>query len=187
MPAGVNVAALDRILGGWTTGSIAFNVVSTMRLDETYPIHLLLSPRKSVQELQQELQAAAHEGIVQGAQISIAPEMEARLTGQGFEITAVTPERQTVSAETNTDWQWDVTPKNAGTGVLHLTLSAILAVNDGSLPHVIQTFDRQITVQVTWGQRLSGFVSSNWQWLWAVIVVPVGGWLWSKRRPARKA
>ena len=157
-----------------------------MRLGETYPIHLLLSPRKSVQELQQELQTATHEGTVQGAQISIAPEMEARLTGQGFEITAVTPERQTVSAETNTDWQWDVTPKKEGTGELHLTLSAILTLNNGSIPHAIQTFDRQITVQVTWGQRLSGFVTSNWQWLWAVIVVPVGGWLWSKRRPARK-
>ena len=51
MPAGVDVAAVDRVLGGWTTGSIAFNVTSTMRLDETYPIHLLLSPHKSVQEL----------------------------------------------------------------------------------------------------------------------------------------
>jgi len=103
MPAGVDVAAIDRVLGGWTTGSIAFNVMSTMRLGETYPIHLLLSRRKSVQALQQELQTATHEGTVQGAQISIAPEMEARLTGQGFEITAVTPERQTVNAGANTD------------------------------------------------------------------------------------
>ena len=103
MPAGVDVAAIDRVLGGWATGSIPFNVMSTMRLGETYPIHLLLSRRKSVQALQQELQTATHEGTVQGAQISIAPEMEARLTGQGFEITAVTPERQTVSAEANTD------------------------------------------------------------------------------------
>src|SRR5579863_7437483 len=100
IPAGVDVAAVDRVLGGWTTGSIAFNVASTMRIGETYPVHLLLSPQKPVQELQQELQSANHEGIVQGAQISIAPEMEARLTGQGFEITAVTPEQQTVSAGT---------------------------------------------------------------------------------------
>jgi hypothetical protein len=90
MPAGVDAAAVDRVLGGWTTGSIAFNVTSTMRLGETYAIHLLLSPHKSVQELQQELQAVIPEGTAQGAQISVAPEMEARLTGQGFEITAVT-------------------------------------------------------------------------------------------------
>jgi len=185
MPPGVD-AALDRVLGGWTTGNIAFNVPTTMRLGQTYPIHLLLSPRKSVEELQQELLSATHEGILQGAQISIAPVMEARLTGQGFEITAVTPERQTVSPEANTDWQWDVTPKNGGTGVLHLTLSAILNVNNGSLPHAIQTFDREITVQVTWAQRLSGFVGTNWQWLGTVIVVPLGGWLWSRRRAAKK-
>ena len=187
LPPGVNVAAVDRILAGWTTGSIAFNVNTTMRLGQTYSIHLLLSPHKSVQELQQELQTTAPQGTPQGARISIGPEMEARLTGQGFGITAVTPERQSVSADANTDWQWDVTPTQEGTGVLHLTLSAILDVNHSAVPHAIQTFDRQITVQVTWGQRLSGFVGNNWLWLWAVIVVPLAGWLWRKRSAAKKS
>jgi len=72
-----------------------------------------------------------------------------------------------VSGEANTGWQRDVAPQNAGTGQHHLTLSAIVTVNKGSLPHAIRTFDREITVQVTCGQRLSGFVGTNWQWLWS--------------------
>ena len=106
--------------------------------------------------------------------------MQARLTGQGFEITAVKPETQLVSGEQETEWQWDVTPKRANTLRLHLTLSAILVVDGEPAPRTIRTFDKIIEVQVTWGQRISGFVSNNWQWLWAVVLVPVAGWLWRK-------
>jgi hypothetical protein len=143
-----------------------------------------------VQQLQAELrQRVAGQDALQGAQISIAPEMEARLTGQSFAITAVTPERQLVSDQQETDWQWDVTPNREGTQELHLTVSVILNVDNGSLPRAIQTLDRQISVQVTWGQRLSGFLSTNWQWLWAVVVAPLAAWAWHrfKKRPAKRS
>lgn len=171
--------AIDRVLQELPTGNIAFNAPDSMVLGQTYGIHLLLSPRQSVQELQAELQRrVAGQNVLEGAQISIAPDMEARLSGQDFTIGAVTPERQAVSAEQETDWQWDVTPKEAGAQELHLTLNVILTVGKSSLPRSLRTFDRRIMVQVTWGQRLSGFVTSNWQWLWTVLVVPLAAWAW---------
>jgi hypothetical protein len=30
---------------------------------------------------------------------------------------------------------------------------------------------------------VSGFIQKNWQWLWAAIVVPIAGYLWT---PAEK-
>jgi len=186
----LDLAAVDRVLQGLPTGNIAFNAPTSMILGNTYGIHLLLSARHSVQQLQAELrQRVAGQDVLQGAQISIAPEMEARLTGQSFAITAVTPERQLVSDQQETDWQWDVTPNREGTQELHLTVSVMLNVDNGSLPRAIQTLDRQISVQVTWGQRLSGFLGTNWQWLWAVVVAPLAAWAWQrfKKRPAKRS
>ena len=50
---------------------------------------------------------------------------------------------------------------------------------------LVRTFDRTIEVKVSVGQRLAGFVGNNWQWLWAVVVVPVGGLIVSRIRGRR--
>ncbi len=184
----VNLSAVDEILRQLPTGNIAFNVPDTMVMGRTYGIHLVLSPRKSIQDLQAELQqkVEGHDEL-QGATVSIAPEMEARLTGQDFKIDAVTPERQAVSNERGTDWQWDISATKQGNQELHLTLNVILTVNGASLPHSLQTFDRRITVRVTWGQRLSGFIGTNWQWLWTVLVVPLAAWIWQALKKRKRA
>ena len=111
--------------------------------------------------------------------------MEARLTGQDFEIKAVTPEILAVSGKDETRWQWDVTPAQEGTHTLHLTLSAILSINNHSTLRAVQTFDKTITIEVTVRQRLTGFVSHNWQWLWGVIGIPSFAWMWTKKRKKR--
>jgi hypothetical protein len=74
-----------------------------------------------------------------------------------------------------------VTPKAGGQQQLHLVLN----VSVEGTSRMIRSFERTIVVNVSWGQRLSGFASDNWQWLWAVIVVPIGGWLWRRRNAAR--
>jgi hypothetical protein len=187
----VDLSAVDQILQQLPTGNIAFNVPGSMVLGQTYDIHLLLSPHKSIEDLQAELtQRVEGQTELKGAAISIAPEMEARLSGQNFEVTAVTPERQWVSAERDTDWEWTVGARMQGNQELHLTLNVILTVNNTSLPRSIRSFDRRIIVRVTWGDRLSGFIGTNWQWLWTALVVPLAAFIWRavrkrKRRPGR--
>jgi len=182
----LNLSDIDHLLQRLATGNVAFNTPKTMTLEETYGLYLLLSPTKSIQELEQEIQQRiAGNQALEGATIKIAPQMEARLTGQDFEIKAVTPEVLAVSGKQETRWQWDVTPTKQGIRTLHLTLSAMLSINNSSTLRAIQTFDKTIEVQITVKQRVAGFVAQNWQWLWAVIVVPVGAWLW-KRKKRRK-
>ncbi|MGH9452314.1 MAG: hypothetical protein ACRD11_17535 [Terriglobia bacterium] len=179
----VDFAAIDRALQSLPKGNIAFNAPGAMLLEKSYGIYLLLAPQESIQELQQALRKQIEsQQNLEGVSIQIAPEMEARLTGQNFAIAAVTPETQAVSGQGETEWRWDVTPLKAGTGELHLTLSAILQVNGGSVPRSIQTFDRQIPVQVTWNQRILGFISNHWDWLWTVVIIPMGAWIWNKKR-----
>jgi hypothetical protein len=181
-----DLTAIDRILEALPRGNIAFNAPSTMVLEDTYKIRLLLSSSKSIEELQQELEHQV-KGVknLEGARIRIASEMEARLTGQNFEITAVTPEAQAVSEKQETQWQWDVKPQKEGGQELHLTLSAVLFVNNSHTVRVIRTFDKEIEVQVTLRRRILKFVRDNSQWIATAIIIPIVLWilkrLWSKR------
>ena len=68
---------------------------------------------------------------------------------------------------------------------LDLTLNAVL--NEGKDRGMVQTFHRDIRINVNWTQRASGFIASlkDLQWLWAVIIVPAAGaayGFWHKKR-----
>ena len=101
--------------------------------------------------------------------------MEARLTGGGFRIEALTPERQPVGRSSTTEWRWEVHKTEGGSHALHLTLSALITVEGERTPRAVRTFDREIEIQVTLRQRITGFVGDNWQWLWAALIVPLLG------------
>jgi len=153
-----------------------------MRLGQTAHIQLLLSPTESIPDLQRKITAL---GAKEGAVIRVSPLMEARLTGFHFNINARTPERQPVSNDAPTEWDWDVEPTKTGNQELHLTLTAILSVGGHDRPRTVRTFDKVLAVNVTWYDRMSGFVSDNWKWLWTAILVPVGLWA-AHRYQARK-
>lgn len=178
------LAAIDRILGELELANVAFNAPRRMILRKAETIHLVLGLAKSIGELEQMIQA---EGEKEGAAVRVSDRMEARLTGSGFAIASITPEIQAVSRHDVTQWQWQVEPRVEGPQRLHLTLSVFLNVSSTSTPRVIRTFDRVIEVDVTWQQRAKTFVAKNWQWLWAVLVVPLAGWLWRRRRRHRGA
>ena len=177
------ISTVDRILDSFAQANIAFNAPPSMNLRESAQIQLLLSLERSIEDLRKTLTQA---GDKEGAQIRVSDRMEARLTGQNFQITAVTPEEQAISSKDVTEWKWEVKPTTPGRHSLHLTLTALFAVDGNSTRRAIRTFDKTIEVDVTWSQQISGFVLNNWQWLWAAILVPLIGWLW-KRRMSRGA
>jgi len=168
---------IDNELRRLVPASIAFNAPTTMRLEHTAHIQLLLSPAASIPELKKKITAI---GEREGTTIKVSPLMEARLTGLHFTIEANTPERQPVSNVAPTEWSWDVEPTETGNQELHLTLTAILSVGGHNQPRTIRTFDKVLKVHVTWYDRISGFVSDNWKWLWTAIFVPLG--VWAARR-----
>lgn len=176
---------IDRILESLELGNIAFNAPTSMNLEDLAQIQLLLGLEQSIEDLSKMVTVA---GEKEGACIRISDRMEARLSGTSFQITAITPEEQAIPSKGVTEWKWEVKPTNPGRHQLHLTLTALFNVDGISTRRAIRTFDKTIEVEVRWGQRISGFISENWQWLWAVILAPVAGWIWNrlKKRLARK-
>ena len=180
-------AAIDRALDALPLGSIAFNVPTMMTLNRSDDVRLLLSPSMSVEQLQKLLlEQLSRETKVEGIEVRIAPRMEARLSGTNFSILALTPEVQPVTWKEPTEWGWEVSPTEAGSQALHLTLTAILQIEGKDSTRAIRTFDRDIRVQVTWPQHISGFAAENWQWLWTTVAVPIALWVWGKRRKMQR-
>jgi hypothetical protein len=87
--------------------------------------------------------------------------MEARLTGQDFQIEALDSEEQAITSASSTVWRWDVTPTDWGTKRLHLTVVAVLKVQGESATHTVTNYDKDLTVTVTvrLSQRLMSYAS----------------------------
>jgi hypothetical protein len=173
------LAEIDRILEGLELGNIAFNAPTALGLRDLVVIQLLLSAQKSIEELQAIIAAA---GEKEGARIRVSNQMEARLSGAGFKIEAITPEIQAVSGAVITEWKWEIEPTKPGLQRLHLTLSVLMSVDGDRTRRAIRTFEQIIDVRITWQQRLSSFGSNNWQWIWTVILIPIAAWILRKLR-----
>jgi Divergent InlB B-repeat domain len=176
---------VDRMLKRLPAGCVVFNVPEeVLTVGASGVVQLLLSAqrplcRREQRRLKRRITAL---GEKVGSPIKVADVMEAHLTGSKFKILTVTDERQAVSAQDVTEWKWEIEPTEAGTHRLFLRLSAIIHVGDGSEPRTIRTFDRTLEVRVTFLSQLSSFFEDNWQWLWGAILIPVVGWLASRRR-----
>lgn len=171
--------AIDEILASLEWGNIAFNTPQSMNLGDTAIIQLVLGLDTEIEDLKQKIEAT---GKKEGASIRVSDRMEARLSGPNFAITAIAPEIQPVSKSESTNWEWEVKPQAQGRQNLHLTLSALIEVDGTSTLKLIRTFSRNIEFEVTRRQWIVAFLEKNWQWLWTAALVPIAGWLWSRRK-----
>ena len=170
---------LDRLLGEMKFGTVAFNAPTNINIDDSPQIQLILSLAETIEQLKQSI---TEEGEKVGASIKVSDEMEARLSGYMFEITAITSEIQAVSSSQQTQWKWEIHPREEGSHQLHLTLTALLEINGHSTPRTIRTFSQFIEVNVTATQKIGLFWENNWKWLWAAILAPIAGWLWKRKK-----
>lgn len=171
--------AIDRILESLPRAQVAFNAPATLQLEEPAVVQLLLSGRRSIRTLQRQLTEL---GVRAGATIKASDSMEAHLSGSGFKIEAITPAVQLASGAGVTEWKWEVEPTKAGTRRLHLSLSALVDLKGKESAYTVRTFERTLEIDVPLRERLTGFVGTNWQWLWTALLIPACGWFLRRRR-----
>jgi hypothetical protein len=68
--------------------------------------------------------------------------MEATLTGTAFKIEDITPTHRPSTA-----WKWEIEPTKAGKRLLHLTVTALVAVNGTDRRQAVRTFERILEVE----------------------------------------
>jgi len=153
-----------------------------MSLKDAKKVELLLSTSVSDEDLKNAVAKQNVEGSIQVEQIKISDQMEANLTGDGFQITEVLPARRAISKTGATEWKWDVRALKEGKLRLHLTLNALVTIGGNSQPYPIRTFDKEYIVAVGTTDTVVNFAKDHWQWLWTTIFLPVGAWLGKRKR-----
>ena len=130
-------------------------------------------------------------GKPQEEPLKVSEVMTVTLTGDGnaFLIQKIGDEEQVVAGKPYAQWEWHVTPLQSGDQKLTLTAAAkIFLEGRGEKSIYYKTLEQPIIVHVDRWYTAKQFVANNWQWLWAVIVVPVAGLLWGlRRRKGRRA
>lgn len=188
------LSPIDEIKSKMALGNIVFNPPDSVKLDASQTIILMLSPKQTPGELEQQLREKGGTGKVEWQSIRISDKMRAVISGDGFQITPLTPETMPVSKMESTEWSWEVRPLRTGTLNLHVVLSAIVDLSDGSgeRPYPIQTFHKVYFVEVPQERaaRPRWWTGRVWSWLLPALLVPAGGvtaWLWLRRRKRRRS
>ncbi|MEP6922382.1 MAG: hypothetical protein ABI967_14750 [bacterium] len=133
-------------------------------------------------------------GKPQEEPLRVSEIMNVTLTGDGnaFLIQRIGEEEQVVAGKEYAQWEWRVTPLESGNQTLTLAATAkIFLPERGEKPIYYKALEKSIYVKVDRWYSLSQFIANNWQWLWAVVVVPLAGRLlwggWRKRKTRRRA
>jgi hypothetical protein len=180
------MSEVDRKLAALPLGDIAFNTPEAIPLGDTATIELVASLKEAEEQLRQQVHGA---GPVETAHdIKFADQMEAKVTGLGFCIEPITPERQAVSHTQETRWRWQIEPTKSDTLELNLTLSALIKIDGEPSARAIRTFEKTIVVKVPFGQRVVTAMSNNVELLTSVVLIPVAGgtWRYFRKRKRRK-
>jgi hypothetical protein len=163
--------------------NIAFNTPEKIPYGEPSYIQFVLDPSLTKEEIVKKIK---EKGPVATARIKITREMEVTLTGESFDITPISEQRQMIVMDETTEWKWSIVPKRPGKNRVHLVVNAIIRV-DGVEMKRSKSFDRYIEIEVTGIQRTVIFLEDNW-YFFAMGSVPLmfipfrSSRLWRNRR-----
>lgn len=176
-------SGIDVWLAALPTEALVFNSPTEILYDDQVEVRLVIHPGVDGVALKEQFEATRNEeqtGEVQQGEARLSEEVGATLVCPRLAVTALTPERQLVSRLEPTEWRWAVRGSEEGAHNLTLSLYAILP--ERSSVRVLKTFERSMSVQVPPKMIAVGFVQDNWEWVWTVLLAPIGAWVLSRWR-----
>lgn len=150
--------------------SLAFVTRETANINEDIKAQLLIDPSKTTETLVKDLTV---KGSVISNQVNVSRIVKATLVAPDFVVTNITDEEQILSDVNTTEWLWKLTPKNAGTYEVNLSVSAIIKLDNKESKHHIKTFDKTITIIVTKEQIFMLWIKENYKWLVTTFLIPL--------------
>ncbi len=110
-------------------------------------------------------------GVPQIEEIKVGTFMKAHLTGDNFDVKALSHEEQIVAGAGFTQWDWDVMPLKSGIQSLLLTITVRIKIpNYGEERKDYPVFEKQIKVKVNPIYSIINFIKSYWQWIVSTII-----------------
>jgi len=184
MYSGVDKNEVDIVVKALKEANIVFNSPSVMQKNSVEAVALILSVRESVQDLLKAVEGEEKEPAV----VKYSNRMKAKLISENsksFEIVEISPPLQAVGTMAPVRWRWNVTPLESGIQSLHLTLTALIIINGAETDLLVQTFHKEIQVNVTASDEFLHFLANNWQWLLGTLIFPLIVWYLKARESSR--
>ena len=167
-PALSGLESIDNILQSAVMGHIAYNAPTTMQLEQTVDIQLLLSPSASPEDLKKQIVEA---GQITEAELLVTPLMKAELKSDNPQVFVIQPfhdnAEQVVLTDASTEWRWSITAKKSGDQVLTLTLFRQVQYNGQTYWRMLEAYKNKIHIYVSVEQRLQYF---DWKWLVGILL-----------------
>ncbi len=170
------LAEIDAQLRNTMRGNIAHSAPSSMHVEETAEISLLISPSLSPDDLETRI---TESGVVITDVINITPWMRAELISpnqDAFSIAALHGDaQQPLSTVEPTEWKWLITAEEGGDQKLILVISRLVEVEDRESWRLVEEYRYPIDVDVSVEARLRNLVTGLWDIKWWIggIVFPI--------------
>lgn len=156
-----------------------FAVPDRANIKEDIKAQLIIDPTKTLEEIKKDITV----GLVREAeQIKISKIVIAKLNAPDFEIISSPSIEQAVIEDDKTEWIWGLRPKTPGLHPINLIVEAQVTVGNRMTPHLIRTFDKQVMIEITTAQTITGWWNKYWQWIIATLLIPLGKWLYSQHK-----
>jgi len=158
---------IDDELRKLSSGRILFNPPEEMKVGIEERVVVRLT-KDITENLTEGLKGA---GAPQIEPIEVGTFMRVTLTGDSFDINALSSEEQVVRPVGFTEWSWDVTPLKSGRQELHLTVTVRILIpgqDEQKIDWLVM--DKQISVEVNPPYTFKRFIECYWQWIVATII-----------------
>lgn len=169
--------AIDRDRAEVEMGRLLFDAPRTMKQGKREMLRVQLT-RDAQGNLTLRLPPVRGEGEMK---VPIGPHMLVKLSGYGFDLTPLTPEKQVVEPHGYTEWSFDVMPLESGHHSLRLAIGVRMKTPDGEEMRFHPVISRAIYVTFDPIFATKRFSSTNWQWLATAIIIPFIVWIWDRR------
>jgi hypothetical protein len=181
-------AALEDEVRNLQGGKLAFDVPPTMRQGKQERVEVRIA-RGVTHDVEQLLKGKMR-ATAQVEDIQVSPFMIVELNDAStstFKIVPLTQDRQSVAGDGYTNWVWIVTPLESGQQTLYLSVGTRFKL-PGSTEETrfVPIYEKNISVQVDRIYETKHFLSGNWQWLTATLIIPLIGFIWQHRKKKRK-
>lgn len=174
---------IDNLLSQSMQSSIAYNAPSSMKLDDTVTLELLISPSESPTQVAGRI---TETGQVVTATIEITPRMRAELIApnkDAFIIQSIhESSEQLISNSDPTRWAWLVTARQSGPQTLTLVIYRLVKFEGQDYWREVQAYQADVEVNVSFGQRLQRL---DWKWIGGILLTAIlipALWRWIDSR-----
>jgi hypothetical protein len=169
--------SVDEILAALHTGTASVKAPKTVMEYQTFEVVLKLSSKDLATFVREEpIEPDAVAAAV--GNVRMSRKMSAEIVTSDFTIESKPIQEQIVSETEDTTWTWQIHSDGSGPEKLTVRLNILLKLpgDAADTPRTINVANLPIQVKVS----PLGWATHHWEWLSTALVIPLGGWLFTR-------